>query len=137
MAAATADRETYKKPGKLVAYAMGAVQLFKGTFVFVQQADGNAYAARTTNTITDVFVGVAFENVNNSGGTAGAMKMLVEKEGDHEFVTSAATQTWVPVYALDNQTVTLTSATTNVKVGYVVEYISSTNVRVRIDNAVN
>lgn len=138
MSQTTGPREARKKDGKLISYAMGAVQVNKGALVFVRAADGYAYPARSTNTITDNFVGVAFETVNNSTGTAGAQSVKVEKEGDYVFVLAAATNTNVsqPVYASDDQTLTLTSGTTVKLVGYVVEIIDSTDVRIRIDNVV-
>ena len=138
MSASTGPREARKKAGKLISYAMGAVQINKGTLVFVRQADGNVYPARATSTNTDLFVGVAFETVNNSTGTAGQATIKVEKEGDYVFAIAAATNTNMsqPVYALDDQTLTLTSGTTVVPVGYVVEIVDSTDVRIRIDRAV-
>jgi hypothetical protein len=138
MSASTANRDSKKKDGLLISYAMGAVKINKGTFVFIQAADGYAYSGRSVATITDVMAGVAFEGVNNSGGTAGASSIKVEQAGTYSFIAASATQTWVglPAYAADDQTVGIASATTKIQVGQIVEYISSTEVRVRIDNAI-
>jgi hypothetical protein len=139
MSASTGPREARKKAGKLISYAMGAVTINKGTMVFVRQSDGNVYPARATNTNSDIFVGVAFETINNSTGTAGLASIKVEKEGDYVFFMTGATNTNMAntVYALDDQTLTLTSGTTVIPTGYVVEIVDSGDVRIRIDELVH
>jgi hypothetical protein len=139
MSASTAARESKMKKGDLEYYLMGAVKINKGTFVFVRQADGNAYPARATGGITDYFVGVAYETVDNSAGSAGATGLRVIRNGSHVFTLTSATQTDVgaPVYALDDQTVTITSSTSVVQVGYIAQVIDSSDVRIRIGGALH
>lgn len=138
MAVSTGPREAARKEGKRKSYKQGAVNINKGTLVFVRTADGFAYQARTNANTTDVFVGVAYETVNNVGGVAGAKSILVEKSGTFVFLL-ATTQVSVgqPVYASDDQTLTLASSTSVVLVGYIDEIIDSATVRIRIDGAVH
>lgn len=86
-----------------------------------------------------MFVGVAFETVDNTGGSAGARAKSVRvwKEGTYVYNGSDFTQASMgqPMYAADDNTLTPTS-TNNQLVGYVVEVLSATQARIRIDNAV-
>jgi hypothetical protein len=137
MAASTGPREAARKPGQRTSYKIGAVKINKGTVAFGRVADGFAYPARTTANTTDVFLGVAFQTIDNSAGVAGATNILVEKSGSYVFAL-ATTQVSLgqPVYASDDQTLTLASSTSVVLVGYIEEIIDAANVRVRIDRAV-
>jgi hypothetical protein len=132
--ASTGAREASRKPGEMQSYKMGIVKLNKGTLVFLRVADGYVYAARTTGSITDLFVGVANETVDNSGGSAGGKSINVLKTGSYVFLKTSAVQTdlGTVVYAADDQTVTPTS-TNAVKVGFPTELIDGTSLRVRID----
>lgn len=138
MAASTGPREAARKPGLRQSYKIGVVKINKGTITFARVADGFGYPARTNANTTDVFLGVAFETRDNSAGVAGAMSILVEKTGSYVFAL-ATTQVSVgqPVYASDDQTLTLASSTSVVLVGYIEEIIDAANVRIRIDRAVN
>lgn len=136
MAALTAAYDPQDKEGVLVAYPVGAATIiYKGALVSVR-SDGYAYPARS-GTATDQFVGVAYETVDNSGGAAGAKSVRVLKRGTFVYNGTGFTQASVgaPFYAADDNTLT-TTATNNQLVGYGVEYISSTKLRIRIDNAV-
>lgn len=136
MAALTAEYDPLPKAGELVAYPVGAsAVIYKGALVSVR-SDGYAYPSRS-GTATDVFVGVAYETVDNSGGSAGAKKVRVLKSGTYIYNGSGFTQASVglPFYAQDDNTLT-TTATNNQLVGYGVEYISATQLRIRIDAAV-
>lgn len=139
MAATTVTRDTKRKPGERISYQMGAVLIPKGVLVFARIADGFAYNGRAVASITDVFLGVSYEGKDNSAGTGGALSLLVDKAGSHSFALASAVQANVgqPVYALDNQTLTLTSASTNILVGYIQSIIDTGNVYVRINRAVN
>jgi len=138
MAASTGPREAARKPGQRQSYKIGAVKINKGTLTFARVADGFGYPARTTANITDVFLGVSFETIDNSAGVAGAKNILVEKTGSYVFaLATVQTSVGQPVYALDDQTLTLTSSAAVVLVGYIEEIIDASNVRIRIDRAVN
>jgi predicted RecA/RadA family phage recombinase len=134
--AATAARNAKRKDSDLVLYKIGAVKIYKGTLVSIQVADGYAYPARN-GTATDIFIGVAHETVDNSAGSAGDKSLLVEKKGTYEFPKSTAviTDLGKPVYASDDQTLTLTSTNAQL-VGYPVELIDSATLRIIIDAAV-
>jgi hypothetical protein len=137
MSAATQPREAAKKEGKLQIYLLDAgSKIYKGTFVFVR-ANGYAWPGRSTTSITDVFVGIAYETVDNTSGAAGAASIRVEREGSYVFGLASAVQANIgaPVYATDDQTLTLTSGSTVVKVGNITEIINANNVRISIDTA--
>lgn len=136
MAALTQAYEALPKDGELVAYPVAAsTKIYKGALVSVTSA-GYAIPARS-GTATDIFVGVAHETVDNSAGANGAKTVRVMKRGTFVYNGTGFTQASVgaPFYAADDNTLT-TSATNNQLVGYGVEYISSTKLRIRIDNAV-
>lgn len=136
MPALTSAYDPQDKPGELVSYQVGAnTVLYKGALVSVR-SDGYAYPSRS-GTSSDAFVGVVFETVDNRGGTAGAKSVRVCKRGTYVYNGSGFTQASVgqAMYAADDNTLTTTS-TNNQLVGYVVEVLSATRARVRIDNAV-
>ncbi len=136
MPALTTEYDALDKEGFLIAYPVGAnVRIYKGALVSVR-TDGFAYPARS-GTATDQFVGVAIETVDNIGGAAGAKSVRVQKEGTFVYNGTGFSQASVgqAFYAADDNTLT-TSATNNQLVGYGVEYISATKLRIRIDNAV-
>ena len=136
MPALTGPYDPQDKPGELVSYRVGAnAVIYKGALVTVRN-DGFAYPARS-GTSSDVFVGVAFESVSTAGGAAGARSVRVCKRGTYVYNGSGFTQASVgqAMYALDDNTLT-TTATNNQLVGYVVEVLSATQARIRIDNAV-
>ena len=135
MAAATAPRDAQRKESDDVSFPMGAVKIWKGTLVSVR-ADGYLYPARS-GTATDVFKGVAEETIDNSGGAAGAKECRVRKTGSFVFAKTAAViaDVGIAFYASDDQTLTATAAN-NQLVGYAENLISSSLLRIRIDNAV-
>jgi hypothetical protein len=145
MANQTAAREASKKIGEIVSYALagGAVgTVWKGSLVFTQHGNtpvSEGYASNTARSVAsnlDVLLGVAYESVNNSAGADGALRVRVNKRGTYRFTLAGAAQVAVglKVYAVDNQTVTLT-ATNNVYCGEVIELIDASTVIVRIDHA--
>ncbi len=137
MAASTAPREAQRKDGLLQEYLVQAgVTINKGTLVSVD-ATGYARPARS-GTATDIFVGVAYETVSNTGA-AGSVTCRVYKTGSYVFATSVATaQTNVGAafYAADDETLT-TTATSNQLVGYAIKVEDASDLRIRIDNAVH
>ncbi len=137
MAASTAPREALEKPGQIQYYNMGTGTINKGTMVSLR-TDGLAYPARS-GTATDIFVGVAYETVTNPGSGSSPVPIRILKTGSYVFGTAAATaQTQIGqmFYAADDQTVTTTAAN-NQFVGYACEIVDSTDLRIRINRAVN
>lgn len=136
MPALTGAYDPQDKPGALVRYRVGAnAVVYRGALVSVR-SDGFAYPSRS-GTASDVFVGVAFETVDNTGGAAGARSVRVCKNGTYVYNGSGFTQASVgqAMYVADDNTLT-TTATNNQLVGYVVEVLSATQARIRIDSAV-
>jgi len=138
MAAATASREALTKAGDVVRYPVAAAQhLYKGTLIVLNAA---GYLEAGTDAAGKVFAGVAYEASNNSGGASGNTTCTVYKTGTFVFAAgAAATQAWVGQQAclVDDQTVALAATTTNdIAVGFIVEVLSASQVRVRIDRAV-
>lgn len=137
MSAATANREAKRTEGRLKAYPVkGSTTIYKGTLVGV---DADGYLVSLAHgTSGSIFVGVAYEKVDNSAGSSGDLSCRVHRDGEYEFVYNGgdATQANVgdQVYALDNQTVDEDPATvTNqYRVGEVVEYVSTTKLRIDI-----
>lgn len=133
MSALAAARDAQRKDSDLISYKQPATsQIWKGGAVSVRVADGYAYPARN-GTATDIFVGVAYES-SLSGSVAGATRCRVQTTGIYTFAGSGFAQTDVgaAVYASDDQTVTKTSTNAQ-QVGVIVEFISATLVRVKID----
>ena len=136
MAAATVGRDPLRKESDVVAYRVAATtKIFRGTLVSVTDA-GYLIPARS-GTATDKFVGVAEETVDNLTGAAGDLSCKVKKKGSFEFDKASAVigDLGENMYASDDQTLTATS-TNNQLVGTVCDLISSSKVRIFIDNAV-
>lgn len=134
MAALTANVDRKEKEGKLVASPVVASDIiYQGALV---KHNAAGYLAPCAAEAGAVFAGVAYEKVDNSAGAAGAKTCRVEKNGSFLMSGTGLGQSDVgsAVYASDDDTVSTTQATNEQLVGYIVEFISSTQVRVRIDN---
>ena len=136
-AAYTTARDTKKSQGKLLSLKIAAVKIVKGTLVC---SDASAGYATHTPTASRPFLGVAYETIDNSGGSAGDKSLRVETSGVHSFICSSSDQTWVgkEVYwdngsSGNNATVAISDPGTGPKIGRVAEVVSATEVRVRID----
>lgn len=137
MTATTTDRDTKRSDGKLKAMKMANVKIPKGVLVCV---DTSGYVTNGADTADFLFAGVSYEQVDNSSGSAGDKELRVEKSGEHTFEYNGgdATQAVLgkEVFIVDNQTVDDdAAATTNdIKCGVVAEVVSTSRVRIRIDN---
>ncbi len=135
MSAATAARDEQRKAtGDPIAYKLGIIKVYKGTLVSLR-ADGYLYPSRS-GTASDIFVGVAYETVDNTAGAAGDKSAKVQTSGTYVFAKSGAaiTDLGLPMYASDDSTLTAT-ATSNQFVGRAVELIDSSNLRISIEEA--
>ena len=134
MTATTNARESKRKDGELISYKMAAVKVPKGALVNINAA---GFATNATDTASETFAGVAYETVDNSGGSAGDKEIRVETCGSFVFVdgggNGAQTDVGVEFKIVDNQTITDAATTNNVKAGICVESIDAGIVRVRID----
>lgn len=132
MANLTVDKDDKRQEGVLVeAYLAASTKVFKGSNVAV---DTSGYAVKAADTASFAFAGVAMETVDNTG-SAGDKYVRLWKEGVFSMNCASATQAWVgqDVYAVDDNLVALAATTTNdVRVGRVVEFVSATEVRVKI-----
>jgi hypothetical protein len=115
---------------------MDAVKITKGTLVC---ADASAGYATGIPTLSRPFFGVAYETVDNSGGSAGDKSIRVYTSGVHSFIAASAVQTWVGQEVWlssgssgNNATVVIADPGIGPKVGRVVEVVSATEVRVLI-----
>lgn len=106
--------------------------LYAGTLVCI---DAQGYAIDATDAADQKPIGVVVDTVDNSAGADGDKDAEVWLEGVFDFVI-AATHTIADVgkhvYITDNQTVTLTPATNNGPIGYIVECLSTTKTRVKL-----
>lgn len=132
------------KDGKLQSYKVAAsTHIYKGALVCI---NSSGYLVPGADTSGLLFVGVAFEEFDNSAGADGAAAAdgrsgcRVRKSGDFLYTFTASTSqadVGKAVYLSADNTVALAATTTNdVLAGYITEYVTSTSVRVRIDRAV-
>lgn len=80
----------------------------------LSDAGGNGYVDALT--ATEAFMGFAMNKVDNTGGSAGDLKVRVRREGDVLLVVAgvSATSVGVLVYASDDGTFTMTSTSNTV-----------------------
>ncbi|MEW6658163.1 MAG: hypothetical protein AB1424_05860 [Thermodesulfobacteriota bacterium] len=127
MAALTKDRATPYREGIEVAYSVAAaVKIYAGSLVC---ANAGGFAAPAADTSGYRLVGVALEQVDNSGGADGDKSVRVRRHGIFEFDAASITQAMVgdPMYAVDDHTFDDAAGPTNdVKVGILVKYGSAT-----------
>lgn len=137
MAAATAAREDKRSEGRLKSFDVAAVAVYKGTLVGLNSSGYLTSMLHSTASLR--FRGVCVDTKDNSGGSAGDMEARVWQDGEYEFVYNGgdAAQALVgeKAYAVDNQTVDEdpTTVTNEYPIGTIVEVISTTKVRVRIE----
>lgn len=134
MAALSDDYNAKRKLGELISYQVGVDVIYKNALV---EVNSSGYLVAADDTSANEFVGVAYEQVDNSGGSAGDEECRVVKTGSFKYSMTGAGQSDVgsKVYVSDDQTVTTTAG--NNAVGYIVEYPESGKVRVRIDGEVH
>lgn len=134
MTAVVEARNSKRKSGRIIAYKMAAVKIPKGALVNI---NSSGYAVNASDASGDTFAGVAYETVDNSGGSPGDKEIRVETTGTFVFVDSGAngaqTDVGVEFKIVDNQSVTDASTTNNIKAGVCVESLDTSTVRIRID----
>lgn len=123
-----------KEPGGIQEFQMDADILYKGTMVKIA-ADG--YLMDAASEAGSFFAGIAAETKDNSGGSAGDLKMQVYRKGRF-LLTFSDTLTIADVgstvYATDNQTATVTSGASKQIVGQLVEFVTASTGWVDIDH---
>jgi hypothetical protein len=127
MAGLTKDRATPYRDGIEIDYPVAAnTKIFAGSLVC---ANTNGYLVPATDTIGLKFVGVAIEQMDNTGGANGAKKVRVRRVGAFEFDAASITQAMVgtSMYVVDDHTIDDSSGPTNdIRVGILVKYVSDT-----------
>ncbi len=132
MSDTTVALDDKRQIGDLLAISLAAVKVVKGQLL---SFNTSGYAKNASDTASEVFAGVAIATVDNSAGSAGELTVRAWRRGVFSMACASAAQSWVgqKVYAVDNQTVALAATTTNdVLVGTVVQFVSTTEVRVQI-----
>ena len=156
MSALTAPYDARRKEGDLVRYPIAAnTECFKGGLA----ALSGGYVQPGADVAGALFVGVFAASVNNQtgaaqpgqiapalgspnlspvAGAAGALSVLVEKEGAFVFNKAGAVQSDLGklAFVVDDNTVSTAATTNNIACGYVSEIVDAAHVRVRIDRSV-
>jgi hypothetical protein len=127
MTAITVDAQREKRGiGRVFALPMSNVKIVKGALVCVNTS---GYAVSAADTASFVVAGVAIEQVDNSGGSAGDKVIRVDADCEFKFVASSITQAMLgtDMMVVDNNTVDDASGPSNdVPVGKLTEFISTT-----------
>lgn len=137
MTALTSSYDARRKDGALVLYPLGAgVHVRKGGLLAVA-ATGLAQPASDSAGLA--FIGIAYEEGDNTGGAAGAKSVRVLKTGVFTYAKTAAALLDVgkAAFVVDDATVATAATTDNVACGIVVGVPSATAVQIRIDGKVN
>ncbi len=134
MAALTENVDRKEKEGKLLAHPVVASDIIYQGAIVKHNAAG--YLAPMAAEAGAAFAGIAYEKVDNSAGAAGDLTCRAEKYGAFLMNGTGFSQADVGsiAYASDDNTISTTQGTNELAVGRIVEFISSTEVRVRIDN---
>ena len=138
MTALASSYEARRKDGALVLYPLGAgVYIRKGALLAVASATGLAQPVSDSAGL--VFIGVAYESSDNSGGATGAKSVRVLKTGVFGYPKAGAAQTDVgrTAFALDDGTVSTAATANNIACGVVVGAPDALSVKIRIDGKVN
>lgn len=137
MAITTAKKNLDRQDGVIVSFLQSNVSIPEGALVSINAA---GYAVNATDAANDVFVGIADESVDNSGGSAGDKRIKVRRTGVYTVLfdgTAAQSDVNTLVYVKDNETVDIAGDLTNdVLVGRIVEVLSTSKVRVDIRDRV-
>ena len=137
MAITTAKKNLDRQDGVVVSFLQSNVSIPEGALVSINAA---GYAVNATDAANDVFVGIADEIVDNSGGSAGDKRIKVRRTGVYTVLfdgTAAQSDVNTLVYVKDNETVDIAGDLTNdVLVGRIVEVLSTSKVRVDIRDRV-
>ena len=134
MAALTDNKEVLMKEGKLISMPMAVDVIYRGALCKINAA---GFLEPCSAEAGAVFAGVAWEEVDNSAGSAGDKECRVERHGMHKLEGSGFAQSDVgsKVYASDDQTVSTTQGANEQEIGTIVKFESATEVWVLIDHA--
>ena len=122
-----------RKEGNLLSLpVLAAKHIYKGAVVKI---GAGGYLDATAAEASAFLAGVAYEEVDNTGLASGAKSCLVITRGVIEVVSTGLTiaDMFSPVYSSDDQTVSTTQATNEIKLGIIVKVISATRAMVAFD----
>jgi hypothetical protein len=134
--ALSANAEVQRKDGEILSAPMVAADImYKGGLMKLNAAGNLEPCSAEAGA---VFAGVGYEKVDNSAGLAGAVNGRVFRKGEFLLTGSGFSLTDVgqAVYATDDATITKTFAANIQRVGVIVDYVSSTQVWVKIEPGV-
>jgi predicted RecA/RadA family phage recombinase len=127
MAALTQDRATPYREGIEIEFPVAAsAKIYAGSLVC---ANAQGFAVPATDTAGLKFLGVALEQVNNTGGANGAKSLRLRRTGVFEFNAASITQAMVgdPMYVKDDNTFDDAAGCTNdIRVGVLMKYVTDT-----------
>ncbi|WP_425072581.1 hypothetical protein [Sagittula sp. S175] len=138
MPALTQDRNTPRAQGDTRQGAVAAGETIYAGALVMRDASGNLVAGRTATGL--VGVGRAEEQVDNATGAAGD-KSLTYRPGVFRYANSAAADEITAAdigkaaYAVDDQTVAKTSATSTRSKAGIIDNVDAQGVWVRLDEA--
>jgi len=132
MAALTESIEVSEKTGHKLDLPMAVDIIFRGAILKNNAAGFLAPAAAEAGA---TFAGIAYEEVDNSGGSAGDLSAKVIRQGIFLLTGAGLAQLDVGelVFASDDQTISTTQGSNEQQVGKIVEFVSATQVWVAID----
>jgi len=122
----SADAQIPRKEAGLQSYPVAAsATIYKGAMV---GSDGDGYLVPMSTTITFKFVGIAYEQIDNSSGSDGDKNCRVHTSGVFKLTATSIAQTMVgqPMFAIDDATMD-DSGTSYQLIGVLVEYSSATS----------
>jgi len=131
MTALAASYNVEEKDGVVGSAPMAVDIIYRGAIVMHNAAGFLAPAATGAGSY---FAGIAEEEIDNSGGSAGDVECKYKRTGVYLLTSSGLAQADVgdKVYASDDQTITQTS-TNNVLVGQIEKFVSATQVWVKLE----
>lgn len=130
--ALSAKRQVNEKEGVLQEHPVVASDIiYQGALCKINAA---GYLAPCAAEAGSIFAGVAELGIDNSAGIAGAVKAVVKSEGVFRLPCSGLTIANVGdvVYATDDEIVTVTEVANTQIVGRIVQFISATEVWVKL-----
>jgi len=131
--ALSADREVPRKIGNFAHHPVAAAKkIYEGAFVSINAA---GYALPFVASSGDVaFAGIARKLADNSGGSAGAITVEVERGTfhiEHTLTSAAQADVGDAVYASADDTVTK-SSTNNLLIGKISGYVGTNTAELRL-----
>jgi len=135
MTALSSNYEAQRKDGELISYPVAAsTHIYKGAMVCLNTS---GYAVLAADTVSFIFIGIAYEEANNTTATNGDVKVRILKNGSYVVAKASAAQTdmGAKMCISDDNTVAADTAQ-DIAAGYVVDVPDSSHVRILIDTQV-